>query len=97
MVILADMLELGPQSEAFHREVGKQVAACRFDLMIAIGKQMSFAADAAEVGGGGVRVVRFTDTVQAKATAKQLLEDGDQILLKGSHGMALETLLETFK
>jgi len=94
VVVLGDMLELGVRSEEFHREVGRQVVKWGFDLMVAVGRQMVFAAEVAEAGG--VRVVRFANTAAAKAGVRELLEDGDQILLKGSHGMRLEVLLESF-
>jgi len=95
VVILGDMLELGPQSEGMHRSVGAQVAAWQLGLFIAIGRQMAYAADVAETAG--IKVRRFRDTAAAREQIRSLLKKGDQILLKGSHGMALETLLVTLK
>jgi UDP-N-acetylmuramoyl-tripeptide--D-alanyl-D-alanine ligase len=92
VVILGDMLELGTLSEAMHRSVGALAMAWQFDLFIAIGRQMAFAADVAEAGG--IKVRRFRDTPTARAGVRALLKKGDQILLKGSRGMALETLLD---
>lgn len=91
VVILGDMLELGPSSEAMHRSIGGMVAAWEFDLLVAIGPAMRFAADVAEAAG--VRVVRFADTAAARAALLRHVEPGDRLLLKGSRGMALETLL----
>ena len=96
VVILADMLELGVTSEAMHRSIGGMVAAWEFDLFIAIGPGMKFAADVAEAAG--VEVVRFKDTAAAaRSGLADLLKPGDNLLLKGSHGMALETLLTHLK
>jgi UDP-N-acetylmuramoyl-tripeptide--D-alanyl-D-alanine ligase len=91
VVILGDMLELGPSSEAMHRSIGGMVAAWGFGLMIAVGPMMRFAADVA--AAAGVPVVRFADTAAAKAGLLGHLEPTDRVLLKGSRGMALETLL----
>jgi UDP-N-acetylmuramoyl-tripeptide--D-alanyl-D-alanine ligase len=95
VVILADMLELGPSSEAMHRSIGGMVAAWEFDLFIAIGPAMRFAADVAEAAGA--RVVRFPDTAGARMALLEHVSPGDQLLLKGSRGMALETLLLPLK
>ncbi len=91
VVILADMLELGPASEALHRSIGAMVAAWEFDLFIAIGPAMHFAADVAQAAD--IPVARFADTASARKKILQLLKTGDHLLLKGSRGMALETLL----
>jgi len=95
VVILGDMLELGPSSETMHRLVGGMVAAWKFDLFIAIGPQMKFAAPVAEASA--VRTRHFADTATARAEIVGLLKPGDQILLKGSRGMALETLLDAMR
>ena len=63
--------------------------------MIAIGPAMRYAADVAE--SAGVAVVRFADTARARAEIMGVLEPGDRLLLKGSHGMALDTLLLVLK
>ncbi|HUO08651.1 MAG TPA: UDP-N-acetylmuramoyl-tripeptide--D-alanyl-D-alanine ligase [Phycisphaerae bacterium] len=95
VVILGDMLELGPSSETMHRTIGGIVGAWKFDLFIAIGPQMKFAAAVAKVSG--VKTVHFMDTAAARAAVPGLLEPSDRILLKGSRGMALETILEALR
>ncbi len=91
VAILGDMLELGVSTEAMHRAIGGLVAGWKLDLFIAIGPQMRFAADVASVAG--VPTQRFADTASARTRIQELLLPGDEILLKGSRGMALETLL----
>jgi UDP-N-acetylmuramoyl-tripeptide--D-alanyl-D-alanine ligase len=93
VVILGDMLELGASSEPMHRSVGAMVGAWNFSLFIAVGPMMRFAADVAETAG--VHVVRFADTAKAAASLLDHIELGDELLLKGSRGMALEALLST--
>ncbi len=99
IVILGDMLELGPSSEAMHRSVGAMAAAWGFDLMVAIGPAMRFAAETATAGGGGKKpkVVVFADTAAALRELAGVLKKGDMVLLKGSRGMALENLLPVFE
>ncbi len=95
VVILGDMLELGPSSEAMHRSVGAMVGAWKFDMFVAVGRQMGAAAGVAEANG--VEVHRFANTTTARSGTQKLLRPGDRILLKGSRGMALETILDVLK
>jgi UDP-N-acetylmuramoyl-tripeptide--D-alanyl-D-alanine ligase len=95
VVILGDMLELGPSSEAMHRSIGGMVAAWRFDLLVAIGPQMKYAASVARASA--VETHHFMDTAGARVKILDLLQPADRILLKGSRGMALETLLDVMR
>jgi UDP-N-acetylmuramyl pentapeptide synthase len=67
------------------------VAAWKFDLFVAVGPHMKVAADAALAAG--TDTVHFEDTAAACAGIADLLQPADSVLLKGSRGMALETLL----
>ena len=67
------------------------VAARQIPVLVAIGPAMQTAADAA--AAAGVQVHRFPDTATACRGIRSLLQPNDAILLKGSHGMALETVL----
>ncbi len=77
-----------------HRRVGRQVREWGFDLFVAVGPAMKLAAE--EVGKG-MKVVWFESTAAARAGILKVVRKGDRILLKGSHGMALETLLGTLR
>ncbi|MEI8198343.1 MAG: hypothetical protein WCI73_20815, partial [Phycisphaerae bacterium] len=79
-------------SEAMHRNVGAQVAAWQIPVLIAVGPAMQVAAEVA--GSAGVEVHRFTDTAAARLGVGALLQADDVVLLKGSRGMAMETILE---
>jgi UDP-N-acetylmuramoyl-tripeptide--D-alanyl-D-alanine ligase len=47
--------------------------------------------------GGSQEVVWFENTAAAREGILKVVRRGDRILLKGSHGMALETLLDTLR
>ncbi|MDR0436193.1 MAG: UDP-N-acetylmuramoyl-tripeptide--D-alanyl-D-alanine ligase [Propionibacteriaceae bacterium] len=83
--VLGDMLELGAESAALHREVGRQAKAAGIDTVIAVG---DYAADV--VAGAGTAVVA------SKADVPGLLPYGaaDVILLKGSHSVGLEAVAD---
>ena len=93
VAILGDMLELGTASETLHRGIGEKVVAAGIDLFVAVGPMMKHAADAA--AAADVAVVRFATTAEACQGIGETLRPGDAILLKGSHGMALEKILAT--
>ena len=75
--------------------IGQIIGVVGFGPFIAIGPAMKYAAVAAEACH--VRTHWFETTAAANRDILALLEPGDTILLKGSHGMHLETLLETLR
>lgn len=86
VAVLADMLELGPDEDRFHREVGEQASAMGVDLVLAVGPR---AASYSE-GASGVPSMTFADTDAAVAGVPVLIRPGDVVLVKGSRGMAME-------
>lgn len=80
-VILGDMKELGPTSEALHREVIEQLKAHSFDKVLLCGEQFG------KVGAG---FDLYKDTEMLIDALKTHPLEGYQILIKGSHSMALE-------
>ena len=94
IAVLGDMLELGAQSAALHREIGKAVGAAHIDRLYVAGKFATAVADGAmdrQMKAGHI----FCGTKQA--IIEQLnhqLQDGDMILVKGSRGMAMEEVVE---
>lgn len=93
IAVLADMLELGHISDDAHREIGALAAQNGIDAVYAYGEQAKHIVAAAKEGGVG-DAQHFADkealTEKVIAEAKK----GDIFWVKGSHGMALETLIE---
>jgi len=95
VVVCGDMLELGDQSQAIHREVGRRVAAADFDLLVTVGQEtQALAMGAADNGMPHDRVVQFPDTKTAAELLPWLIGSTDTILLKASRGMKLEGIVE---
>lgn len=91
--ILGDMFELGPEETRFHAVAGEQTAAHHIDLLIAAGSLSKSMADAAR--RSGVKEVYWTENAAAAGEkAKQVLREGDLVLIKGSRGMKMENALE---
>ena len=93
IAVLGDMLELGAISEKVHREVGAQLAENNFDTLITLGELGKFIA--AGANDAGLRNVFSFDTHEdAAKKILEIVQSGDVILFKASHGMHFEKILE---
>ena len=92
--VLGDMLELGPDEERLHREIGVR-AAVVVDALVAVGPRGAWIADAARAAGLG-RVVNAHDADDAASVVERDLAPrvGDIVLVKGSRGIGLDRTVE---
>jgi len=89
IAVLGDMLELGPDERALHREIGAYAAGAGVDLLIAVGP---LAAEMlAEFDGEAHAAL---DASEAAALTGELVEPGDLVLVKASRGVGLEVVAE---
>lgn len=86
-VILGDMFELGEEALAEHKALGQLLSGLSLDKIILCGKNMSAAAEACKAA------VYFPDKAALEAWFKNESLGAATILLKGSRGMKLETIL----
>ena len=93
VAILGDMLELGEQSEEYHKSILPYILESGIDVVITIGKEMKAVFDALQ----GVEKYHFDETKQALLEVRNLVKNGDVVLLKASHGMHFETIIEELK
>jgi UDP-N-acetylmuramoyl-tripeptide--D-alanyl-D-alanine ligase len=89
VAVLGDMLELGPDEAAYHRELGEVAAAAGVDLLVTVGPR---AAAIAERFAG--ETVSVADAVAAADVVPGLLAAGDLVLVKGSLGVGLRRVCE---
>ncbi len=94
VAILGDMLELGENEEELHAKVGAYAAKTGVDMLICGGTLSSNMARAAEEANGGMLVVYCLTTDEVLKTMKLYLQDGDTILVKASHGMQYQKIVE---
>ncbi len=93
VAILGDMLELGAAGPELHRAAGER-AAGRADLLVAVGSLApAFLEGARRAGMADSALVSFADARAALAVAS-LLEPEDAVLVKGSRGVRLESVVE---
>ena len=95
IAVLGDMGELGDFGPAGHREMGALAAALGIDRLVSVGDLGSLIAEAAEEGGMPEdRVFRTADAAGALEVVKGLVGPGDAVLVKASHSVGLERVVE---
>jgi UDP-N-acetylmuramoyl-tripeptide--D-alanyl-D-alanine ligase len=95
IVVAGEMLELGPQSEAMHRDSGRHIAEKGIDILIGVRGWAAQMVDAARQAGVGAEFVATPE--EAGGWLARETKDGDVVLLKASRGVKLEKTLETWK
>ncbi len=93
--ILGDMGELGRDAAALHRGVGEHAATERVGLVIAIGPLSKNTYSACiEKGGNAVYFEKMDDFLKKM---NELIKKGDTVLIKASHYMHFEKIVEALK
>jgi UDP-N-acetylmuramoyl-tripeptide--D-alanyl-D-alanine ligase len=88
VAVLGDMLELGEEAPAFHREIGAAAAASGVSQLVAVGP---LAAEYA-AGANGIAACLVEDAAAAADALRELLRPGDVVLVKGSRSVGLEAV-----
>jgi UDP-N-acetylmuramoyl-tripeptide--D-alanyl-D-alanine ligase len=92
ILVVGEMLELGPTAEALHRECGKHAAEKKIDVVIGV---RGMARAVAEAACGSGTQAQFVETPeQAGEWLARNLRPGDAVLLKASRGVKLERALD---
>ena len=95
IVVAGEMLELGPQGEALHRESGSHMGKKKIDVLIGVRGLAHALVDAAKQAGTRAEFVATPE--EAGEWLAREARDGDVVLLKASRGVKLERALETWK
>lgn len=96
-IVLGDMLELGQQAESLHRRIGRQAAALAPRRLYVCGACAEYVARAATEAGMPPNAVRVGTKEQIAADLAERMGPGCWVLVKGSRGMAMETIAETVR
>ncbi len=97
LAVLGGMRELGAESAEAHRALGRRLAGTALDGVLLFGEEM---ADAYREMAGSPLAARSAWTVDFQtlaAKAREILREGDLLLIKGSRGTELERLLPEVK
>ena len=95
ILVLGEMLELGQESEFWHRKVGMMAAQVEPRLLVAVGPgTRPVLKGAAEVGFLGNRMLHFDTSEDAGEYLSQFLRNGDLLVVKGSRGVGLDRMIQ---
>lgn len=87
--VMGDMLELGDLTDESHRSVGRRAKVAKVDTLLAFGDKARLAVE--EFGANGTF---YTDKNQLISDLTAMLNSDTVILVKGSHGMKLNEVVE---
>jgi UDP-N-acetylmuramoyl-tripeptide--D-alanyl-D-alanine ligase len=96
IVIAGEMLELGPDEAALHREAGREIAANGIDVLWGVrGLGWEIVAGSKEAG---LKATKFFDSSdEAAVELVKEVKEGDLILVKGSRGVATDKIVKALR
>ena len=95
VVVLGDMLEIGPHSDEVHRSLRDAVIASGASVFIGVGQHMQFLSDALRGTTFPEKsIFHFPDPLTAAERLQEVVRTGDLVLVKGSQGLRMELLVE---
>lgn len=93
IAVLADMLELGDESQKAHTEVGVAAAKSGVDILLSYGDFARYYCEGYNQTKNGGESCFFDDKAALSKAILNLLHSGDTVLFKGSRGMKLEEVI----
>ena len=94
--VLGDMGELGETAAELHFETGTHAVNKGINLVITCGELSANTAEGAK-SAGCTNVVHFKDKAELIYELPKLIENGDAVLVKASHGKKFEEIVESLK
>ncbi|MGG0789544.1 UDP-N-acetylmuramoyl-tripeptide--D-alanyl-D-alanine ligase [Peribacillus simplex] len=97
ILVLGDMLELGPQEKDFHLKIGELISNERIDKIFTFGPLAEFIAKGASKSFSSEQVRPFQDKQELIKELKSTTQANDIILVKASRGMKLEEVVQALQ
>ncbi|MFP4514489.1 MAG: UDP-N-acetylmuramoyl-tripeptide--D-alanyl-D-alanine ligase [Parcubacteria group bacterium] len=95
IVVMGEMLELGPYTQEGHREVGRKVAELNPALLIVVGeKSRDIIRGAIELGFDKKKCFYFNSNLEAGKFLQEKIKENDLILVKGSQSARMEKVVK---
>ncbi len=94
IVVLGDILEIGPNTETEHRQAAKKFLEVGGNVFLAVGQRMKFAVDELRKHKFTGEIYEFENPMDAGKKLQEIMHTGDVILVKGSQGMRMEKVVE---
>lgn len=97
ILVLGDMLELGPQEEQYHHKIGTDLDEGKIDLLFTYGSLGEQIAKGARSVLGDQRVFAFINKVELIQELEQHVNESALVLVKASRGMKLEEIVTSLQ
>lgn len=97
IVVLADMLDLGPQSDTIHYTLGKQLSQYKIDEVLTFGDMARYITQGANQMIKNAYIRHFVDKQELISYLKPYRLKACMILIKGSRGLQMEQIIEGLK
>ena len=96
ILVLGDMLELGPEEEMYHSKMGELITE-EIDYVFTYGKLAGKIAESAEKNLGKEHVFHFNDKNELSLKLKEVIDQHSIVLVKASRGMKLEEVVRNLQ
>lgn len=96
VAILGDMGELGNNEKELHYETGVYATEHNIDVVCGIGELAKDIVDGASTGST-TEALWYATKADFLASIKEIIKDGDNILVKASHGMHFPEIVDVLK
>ncbi len=93
--VLGDMFELGENSKQFHYDVGVYAAEKGIFELATVGELSVHIANGVNSQNSKTKCYSFKDNGEASLFLLSAMNPGDVVLIKGSHGMHMEEIVQT--
>ena len=93
VAVLGDMGELGDQKKELHASVGEHLKDLSIDVVVTIGPLSEFIHEAARTASPSSCCLHFPDKESFLRDGDHILKDGDSVLVKASHYMGFEEIV----
>ena len=95
VAILGDILELGKYSEEIHRNIGKHITQDNLDILITIGNYSKYIKEEAIKNKFSTdNIYSYNNYEESLENLASILKPNDIVLLKASHGIRLDKIVE---
>lgn len=93
VAVLGDMFELGDYSEELHRKVGQEVVKANIDILVAVGNESKYLAQAANQSGMITQnIYNCSDNQSAVSILNTIINEDTAVLIKASNGMNFQEI-----
>lgn len=93
IAVIGDVLEVGEYAEEIHKKIGEELLRNNLDYIITIGNYTNYTDKYLE-NNEYKELMHFDKENESYLFIESLLEEGDTVLFKGSHGIKLNNIIK---